>query len=135
MSVEITLGATNAAGLAPQPGEQEVEPVTTTEERAPDQPTAERLGRDHHAARGSRGSAGSGAGSDPQETSREVETTPEQQAPIIETPEQKVEQAPERTRPDAPTEKKAAQKKQVAAVPSQLRKQCRPRPFRCFLQL
>jgi periplasmic protein TonB len=36
MSVEITLGATNAAGLAPQSGEQEVEPVTTTEERTPD---------------------------------------------------------------------------------------------------
>jgi periplasmic protein TonB len=82
MSVEITLGATNAAGLAPQPGEQEVEPVTTTAERAPD------------------------------------ELTPEQPAPIAEMPEQKVEQAPERTRTDAPTEKKAAEKKQVAAVPT-----------------
>jgi protein TonB len=37
ISVEITLGATNAAGLAPQPGEQEVKPVTTTEEQTPDE--------------------------------------------------------------------------------------------------
>jgi periplasmic protein TonB len=37
ISVEITLGATHAAGLAPQPGEQEAEPVTTTEEHTPDE--------------------------------------------------------------------------------------------------
>ena len=54
----------------------------------------------------------------PQETPQDVEITREQQAPIAETPEQRVQQAPERTRIDAPTEKKAVQKKQVAAVPS-----------------
>lgn len=81
MSVEITLGATNAAGLAPQSGEQEVEPVTTAEERTPDV-TAEAT---------------------PQETPRTIETP---------------EPAPEPTRNDAPSEHKTAQKKQVAAVPS-----------------
>jgi protein TonB len=81
MSVAITLGATNAAGLAPQSGEQEVEPVTTAEERTPDV-TAEAT---------------------PQETPRTIETP---------------EAAPEPTRNDAPTEQKTAQKKQVAAVPS-----------------
>jgi periplasmic protein TonB len=80
--VEITLGATNAAGLAAQPGEQEVEPATTTEERTPD------------------------------------EVTVEQQAPTAEMPEQKVQQTPERTRLDVPTEKAAVQKKRVAAAPS-----------------
>jgi periplasmic protein TonB len=81
MSVEITLGASHAAGLAPQPGEQEVEPVTTTAERTPDDTAPEAT---------------------PQET----------------VPEQKIPQAPERTRDDAPPEKKTAQKKQVAAAPT-----------------
>jgi periplasmic protein TonB len=81
MSVEITLGATNAAGLAPQSGEQEVEPVTPTEERTPDV-TAEAT---------------------PQETPRNIETP---------------QQVPEPTRNDAPAEKKAVQKQQVAAVPN-----------------
>jgi periplasmic protein TonB len=81
MSVEITLGASHAAGLAPQPGEQEVEPITTTAERTPDDPAPEAT---------------------PQETR----------------PEQKLQQADERPRIDAPTEKEAAQKKQVAAAPT-----------------
>lgn len=83
ISVEITLGATHAAGVAPQPGEQEAAPEPI-----------------------------------PQETRQDVETTQEQQAPIAEMPEQTVQQAPEHTRIDAPTEKKAAQKKRVAAVPT-----------------
>jgi protein TonB len=41
MSVEITLGTSHSAGLAPQPGEQEVEPATTTAERTPDDPAPE----------------------------------------------------------------------------------------------
>jgi TonB family protein len=67
MSVEITLGASHAAGLAPQSGEQEA-----------------------------------------------VETT-EQQAPVTE---QKPQQEDERTRTDAPIEKKIEQKEQVAAAPT-----------------
>lgn len=68
MSVEITLGASHAAGLAPQSGEQELEPVAATEVRSP-------------------------------------EIT--------------AEAAPQETPPtDAPTEKKATQQKQVAAVPT-----------------
>ena len=41
MSVEITLGASRAAGLAPQPGKQEVEPVTAPEATAQDIETPE----------------------------------------------------------------------------------------------
>jgi protein TonB len=119
MRVEITLGATNAAGLAPQPGEQEVEPVTTTAERTPDALTAEQprvatvMPQEIPVA-----AQEAAPEATPQETPQDVETTPEQPAPIAEVPEQKVQQAPEHTRIDAPTEKKAVQKKQVAAAPS-----------------
>ena len=82
MSVEITLGASHAAGVAPQAGEQEVEPVTA-----------------------------------PEATTQDIET-PEQQAPVAERPVQKVQQQDERTRADAPTEKKTAQEKRVAAAPT-----------------
>ena len=83
MSVEITLGASRAAGLAPQPGEQEIEPVTA-----------------------------------PEATTQDIET-PEPQTPVAEMPDQKLRQEDERTRADAPTEKTAAQKKQVAAAPTE----------------
>ncbi len=118
MRVEITLGATNAAGVAPQPGEQEVEPVTTTEEHTPE--LATETPRVATVMPQEVPVAAQEAAPDaiPQETPQEVETTREQQAPIAEMPEQKVQQAPEHRRIDAPTEKKAVQKKQVAAVPS-----------------
>jgi periplasmic protein TonB len=117
--VEITLGATNAAGLGPQPGEQEVEPVTTAEENRPDALTAEQprvatvMPQEIPVA-----AQEAAPEAIPQETPQDVEIAREQQAPIAETPEQRVQQAPERTRIGAPTEKKAVQKKQVAAVPS-----------------
>jgi TonB family protein len=81
MSVEITLGTSHSAGLAAQSGEQEVEPITPTAERTPDDTATEET---------------------PQET----------------LPEQKLQQAPEHARTDASTEKEAAQKKQVAAAPT-----------------
>ncbi len=117
--VEITLGATTAAGRALQPGEQEMEPVTMPEERAPDELTTSQprvaTVMSQEIPVTARDAAPRAI---PQQTPLDFETAPEQRTPVAELPERKVQQAPEHTRIDALTEKMAAQKKHVAAVPS-----------------
>ena len=142
MTVEITLGATTAAGLAPTPGEQEALAVAPSEQPPQDQPVTEQ----------SRATTVM-----PQEVPvASVETTPEvkrEEAPpevqtvepqppetavtesaastqLAERPPERTEQprpkqvtaaqtAPERKRIAAPTDKKTTQKKQhAAATPS-----------------
>lgn len=144
MNVEIVLGANTAAGLAQQPGEQEVQVSQRAEEHEQEEPVTEQsqvatvMPQEVPVA--------------PQETAPEakpqeappeaqtVEPTPQEQRPEPETttaeipaatqptekpPEraepprpqiQTVQPAPERKRIAAPTNKKAAQKKQVAAA-------------------
>lgn len=141
MTVEITLGATTAAGLAQTPSEQEAQAASPSEEHPQEEPTTEQsrvatvMPQEVPVAT--------------QETAPELkpqETAPEQQAdelkpqeqqsalaeataqPIEKPPEQAqparpqvqtVQKAPERKRIAAPTEKNAAQKKQrTAAVAS-----------------
>lgn len=126
MTVEITVGGTTAAGVAPTAGEQETQPVVPSEQRVEDEPVADESRV---------------ATVMPQEVPvAAVETAPEEQRPeteaaVVESPAlaeptekppeqteqprpqvQTVQQAPERKRTAAPTEKKAVQKKQVAAA-------------------
>jgi protein TonB len=138
MTVEITLGATTAAGLAPTPGEQEALAVAPSEQPPQDQPVTEQS---------------RAATVMPQEVPvAAVETAPEvkrEEAPpevqtvepqppetavtestastqLAERPPERTEQprpqvttaqtAPERKRIAAPTDKKTAQKKQHAAA-------------------
>jgi periplasmic protein TonB len=142
MTVEITLGATTAAGLAPTPGEQEAQAAAPAQEHTQEDPVTEQsrvttvMPQEVPVAT--------------QETASEVrpeDTPPEAQAAEPKPPEQKpesaaaelpaapqptekpperteqprpkvqaVQQAPERKRIAAPTDKKAAQKKQLAAT-------------------
>jgi protein TonB len=123
MTVEIMLGATTAAGLAPTPIEQEDQAVPPSKERAQDEPLTEQarattvMPQDAPVAT--------------QETAPEVrpeETPPESPAstqvterPSIRTEQarpqiQTVQRAPERKRTAAPTDTKAAQKTKVAAA-------------------
>jgi periplasmic protein TonB len=139
MTVEITLGATTAAGLAPTPGEQEVKAVNApSDERTHDEPVTERsrvatvMPQEVPVA-----TQETAPELKPQETPPEaqaVEPRPQEQQPetavaeipAVEQPAQQKEQprpqvqavqkAPERKRIAAPTDKKAAQKRQVAAA-------------------
>jgi periplasmic protein TonB len=126
MTVDIIVGGTTAAGIAKDNGEQETQPVLASEQRAEDEPVADEsrvatvMPLDVPVAA--------------------VETAPEEQRPELEAavvestasteaiekppeqteqprpPVQTVQQAPERKRTAAPTEKKSVQKKQVASV-------------------
>jgi protein TonB len=141
MTVEITLGATTTAGLAPTPSEQEAQAATPSEEHPQEDPTAEQsrvatvMPQEVPVA-----AQETAPELKPQETPPEAQADElkpqEQQATLAETaaqptekpPEQAqptrpqvqaVQKAPERKRIAAPTEKKAAQKKQrTAAVAS-----------------
>ena len=143
MTVEIVLGTTTAAGLAPTPGEQEVQAVTAP----PAEPTQEKPVTEQSRVATVMPQEVPVA---PQETAPEVkpqETPPEAQVaepkpqeqqpetavaeiPAAEQPTEKpperieqprpqvqaVQKAPERKRIAAPTDKKASQKKKVAAA-------------------
>jgi TonB family protein len=138
MNVEIVLGATTAAGLAPTPGEQEAIAAPSAES-TPDEPVAESQSRAATVMPQEVPVAAQETAPEikPKETPPEAETveprSQEQQpetavaeVPAAEQPaEQKeqprpqvqaVQKAPERKRIAAPTDKKAAQKKRVAAA-------------------
>jgi protein TonB len=120
MSVEIVLGATTAAGLAPTPGEQEAQAAASSEQPKQDEPVTEQPSR--------------AATVMPQEVPVALQETapevkPQEQQPetaAAETPAatqpaeqphpqvQAVQQATERKRIEAPTDKNAVQKKQEA---------------------
>ncbi len=138
MTVEITLGATTAAGLAPTPSEQEAQAAAPSEERPEEEPTTEQsrvatvMPQEVPVA-----AQETAPELKPQETPPEAqpdELKPqEQQATLAEAaaqPTEKpaeqtqptrpqvraVQKAPERKRIAAPTDKNAAQKKQRAAA-------------------
>ncbi len=143
MTVEIVLGANTAAGLAQQPGEQEVQVAAPSEERALEEPVTEQsrvatvMPQEVPVALQE-----TAPEAKPQETPPEAQTVeptlqeqrPEPESTVAETtastqpverPEQTapqrpqiqtIQKAPERKRIAAPTDKKAAQKKQVAAA-------------------
>jgi periplasmic protein TonB len=138
ISVDIVLGATTEAGLAPTPGEQEALPSQRADEQTDDPAMTERsraatvMPQEIPAAR-----VETAPEVKPQETPAEAESAdpkPQEQQPetaVAETPSvtqpaertaqprpqvRAVQKAPERKRIDAPTEKKAAKKKQVAAA-------------------
>jgi protein TonB len=139
MTVEITLGATTAAGVA-RPGEQEAQVAVPSEERALEEPVTEQarvatvMPQEVPVA-----PQETAPEAMPQDTLPEVEAAesePHQQRPepetavaaitaATQTPERTeqprpqappVQKAPERKRTAAPTDKKAAQKKQHAAA-------------------
>jgi protein TonB len=145
MTVEITLGATTAAGLAPTPGEQEAVPVPPSEQPTQNEPVTEQS----RAATVMPQEVPVAAVETAPEVERDeapaetqiVEPQPQEQTPervVTETatatlqeekPPERTEQprpqvtavqtAPERKRIAAPTDKKATQKKQrAAATPS-----------------
>jgi protein TonB len=146
MTVEITLGATTAAGLAPTPGEQEALAVAPSEQPPQDEPVTEQSSASTVMPQEVPVAAVETAPEvkreeTPTET-QTVEPQPQEQTPervVTETatatlqeekPPERTEQprpkqvtavqtAPERKRIAAPTDKKATQKKQrAAAAPS-----------------
>jgi protein TonB len=144
MTVEITLGATTAAGLAPTPGEQETQPVAPSEQPTQDEPVTEQSRATTVMSQEVPVAAFETAPEvKREETPADVQTAePQEQTPetaITETatatrqeekPPERTEQprpqqvtaaqtAPERKRIAAPTDKKTTQKKQrAAATPS-----------------
>jgi len=139
MTIEITLGATTAAGLAPTPGEQEAQPAAPSEQVTEDERVTEQQSRVATVMPQDVPVAAQETAPEvkPQETPSEVPTIdpkPQEQQPetaAAETPTatqpterteqprpqvQAVQKAPERKRIEAPTDKKAAQKKQVTAA-------------------
>jgi protein TonB len=141
MTVEITLGATTAAGLAQTPSEQEAQAASPSEEREQEEPTTEQskvatvMPQEVPVA-----AQETAPELKPQETTPEAQTDElkpqEQQATLAESAAQPTEKPPEQTQPPrpqvqavqkaperrriaAPTDKNAAQKKQrTAAVAS-----------------
>ena len=137
MTVDIVIGATAAAGAAPSPGEQEAQVATPSEQPAQEEPIAEQQSRVATVLPQEVPVAAQETAPEakPQETPAEAQavdptlqeqtetavaevtatTQPtertEQPRPQV----QAVQKAPERKRIEAPTEKKASQKKQANA--------------------
>jgi periplasmic protein TonB len=144
MTIEISLGATTAVGLAPTPSEQEDQAVVPSKERAQDEPVTEQVGattlmpQDVPVA-----TQETAPETKLEETLPEVPTVepkpqeqrPEPETSVAESPEstqateqpsirteqprpqiQTVQRAPERKRTAAPTDTKATQKTKVAAA-------------------
>ena len=127
ITVEITLGATAAAGVAPTPGEQEVQAVAPSEQQAQDKPEPEQS-RVATAMPQEVPVATQDTAPDlhPQEQKPEPDTavaeTDASTPPVERTeeprpPVQPLQKAPERKRLEAATDKKTEPKKQVAATP------------------
>ena len=140
MTVEITLGATTAAGVAQQPGEQEVQVAAPSEERALGEPVTEQARvatvMPQEVPVAPQETAPEAMPQDTPPTVETAEPEPQQQRPEPETAAAEItaatqtterteqsrpqappaQKAPERKRTAAPTDKKAAQKKQHAAA-------------------
>lgn len=138
MTIEITLGATTLAGAAPTPGPQEAQPAPPSDERTQDDPAMTEQSRVATVMPQEVPVAAQETAPEvkPQETPAEAQAVDpklqeqtesaaaeipattqtteqtEQPSPRV----QAVQKAPERKRAEAPTDKKAAQKKQQAAA-------------------
>jgi protein TonB len=119
ISVEVTLGGTQAAGLASMPGEQEAQVVTPSEQPALDEPETEPT----VAATAMPQEVPVAAQEAAPDAKPEEQPAPEtaSDAPALtqaeeRPPEPVAQTAPERTRLEAVTKDKAAQKKQVTAA-------------------
>lgn len=141
MTIEITLGATTPAGLAPTPGEQEAQPAAPSEQPAEDERVTEQQPRaattmpqelpvaaqetapevkPQEAAPATQTVESNAQEQTPETAVAETTATtrPAQQTEQPRPQVQAVQQAPERQRIDAPTEKKAAEQKHTAAAPA-----------------
>lgn len=142
MTVEITLGANTAAGTAPTPGEQERQPVASSEQPKEDEPVTEQSRAatvmPQEVPVAAQEAAPEVTQQDTPPEVQAVDPTPQEPKPEAATadtpasmqptemPPQQTEQprpqiqteqkAPERKRIAAPTDKKTAQKKQQAAA-------------------
>jgi protein TonB len=140
MTVEITLGATTLAGVEASPNPQEAQPASSSEERAQEEPTVTEQSRvatvmpqevpvaaQEVAPEAKPQEAPAEAQAVDPKPQEQTETAAAETAALTEPtertqqprpPVQAVQEAPERKRIEAPTNKKAAQKKQQAAAQS-----------------
>jgi protein TonB len=116
ITIEITTGAAEAAGLAPSPGEREARQGSPSEQTEQQSRAATVMPQEAPVA-----AQETAPKVEPQEQQPEaaaaVTAAPTQPTEATEQPQvQTMQQAPERNRIAAPTEKKAAQKKQAAVT-------------------
>jgi protein TonB len=138
MTIEVTLGGTTLAGTAPMPGEQEAQPGSPSDERPQEEPTVTEQSRvatvmpqevpvaaqevSPEAKPQEAPAEAQAVDAKPQEQTDTAATETAALTPPTERTEQPrpqvqaVQKAPERKRIDAPTDKKAAQKKQQTAA-------------------
>lgn len=121
ITIEITLGATTAAGLAPAPGESEAEAVSPDVSKADEEAIeTSKLATmmPQEALVAAQEAAPEPKPQEPMPAEPQVALSPEPQTRPAELPAETSERAPEPRRVAAPTEKKSSQKQRTAALPS-----------------
>jgi protein TonB len=123
ITIEITIGATEAAGLAPSPGEREARQGSPSEQPERQEPVTEQqspaatLMPQEVPVAAQETAPEVKPQEQPPEAAAAVTATPTQPTEATEQPQvQTLQQAPERKRIAAPTAKKATQKKQAAVT-------------------